>query len=103
MNEITYLITEAIRERIISDDCEKLKVSAEFSDGETRSFHFDLDATKEEIVAMLNKTCFNLSSEAAQAEADRERRESEKAADETASELLGTEPEVAETNPPLDD
>lgn len=94
MNKITYEIMEAVRERIISDDCEMLKISAMFSDGEVRSFHFALDASKDDIKAVLDKTCENLFNEAAQAEADSERIELEKAADKTADELLNPNPPI---------
>jgi len=85
---MTYKIIEAVRELIISEDCEKLKVTAEFSDGETRSFHFGLDVTKDTILEVLDRTCENTTNEAAQAEVDKDRIDSEKRADKTAKELL---------------
>lgn len=86
--KITYKITVAVRERIIVDNCERLKVTAKFSDGQVRSFHFELGMKKPEIKAILDKLCVNLANESVQAEVDAPRLKAEKEADATAKSLL---------------
>lgn len=84
----TFTITAAERERIIVDNEEKLKVTAVFSNGETRSYHFPLAMSKTNIEGEIAKAAalFDLESEQAKANASREKAEAE--ADATAAALL---------------
>lgn len=87
----TFTITEKpVRESIIADGCERLKVTASFSNGETRSFHFPLEVTPEEVTDELTKLCEVMDQDAQRSEEDAPRIASEMNADATADALFPT-------------
>ena len=94
MSKTTFKVTSAERERIIVNDHEKIKVDVKFSNGEFRSYHFDLDASEEAILASLEKAAALFDSEKIQAEANAERLKAEKQADATIAALTNPTQDV---------